>query len=142
MRHCPSARAVLLRLRSGVESCATSQSEVRYFCDPTGYYLRVKRRNSHKNADFHIAIATQGGGLRVVRRHQGGDGGSHLAPYSHWVGFACMGVPPASKMRALGVSGSTKLGAPPIAYKTNPAGFLLQFYYSASDAAEAGAEPA
>ena len=54
----------------------------------------------------------------------GGTGGDSMGPviahYGHWVGFVCMGVPPASKMRALGVSGSTKLGGTPHTYKTNP----------------------
>ena len=50
----------------------------------------------------------------------GGSMGPVIARYGHWVGFVCMGVPPASKMRALGVSGSTKLGGTPHTYKTNP----------------------
>ena len=84
------------------------------------YYLRVKRRNSHKNADFHIAIATQGGGLRVVGGHQGGDGSSHLAPYSHWVGFVCMrGAPQFSRPRHPKGPHFASWGHPHT-YKTNP----------------------
>ena len=82
------------------------------------YSFRVKRRNSHKNADFHIAIATQGGGLRVVGGHQGGDGSSHLAPYSHWVGFVCMrGAPslvdPDTPRALILLAGGTPIHAKP-----------------------------
>ena len=66
-----------------------------------------KTNKSYYSADvsagFNIAISTQRGGLWVVGGHQGGDGSWHLAPYGHWVGFVCMGVPPASKMGCLGL---------------------------------------
>ena len=64
--------------------------------------------------DFYIAITTQWGDLWVVGGHQGGDGGSCLAPYDHRVGFVCMrGAPTLVDPDNPGPP-FCSLGAPPI----------------------------